>query len=463
MKARLLLTLFYLATVNLPMAWGQTLDPVFNQGMGTDNFVEQVLPLPDGRVMICGHFTTYNEQPAQYIIRLNEDGSPDPSWRQTVNYWVRHMTLQPDGKLVIGGAFSAVEGVPRLRIARLNSDGSLDDSFQVGSGIDEKLTPNDPNPPYVFWMDRQADGKLLITGSFARYNGQIAKGIVRLNSDGSLDSSFKIGSGIDSWGRFVMVQPDQSILLTGWMTSYNGFSCNRMVKIMPDGRADTTYRPFFGDKTSIYSAALMPGGKMIVTGHSKNEQGLFHDHVRLLNTDGSHNSGFNASTDERTESILIQPDGKIIISGWFRNVNKTPRSTLARLYPDGRLDETFVANTDNYVWTTAFDSKGRLLVSGGFTQIKGKMRRGVARLILSNEPSVSPVRLSNPIYASSTGFKLRIATEQGKTYSLQYCDNLKGGSWEEIQSLTGTGNAMELHDPQAARSPFRCYRVRTVH
>src|SRR3954465_6359417 len=233
-------------------SWGNLLDPVFNSGPGTDSFVEQVLPLPDGKALICGAFNHYNNEDAWWLARLNEDGTLDKSFRHYVNNWVRHMTLQPDGKMIIGGAFSAVEGQPRNLIARLNMDGSLDGSFNPGTGFEQKLVDGDPNPPYVFWTALQPDGKILVTGSFALFNGQTAHAMARLNPDGSLDTSFQMGAGLDSWGRSVQVLPNNEILFTGWMTSYNGFSCNRMVMMNGDGTPDGSFRPYFGDKTSIY-------------------------------------------------------------------------------------------------------------------------------------------------------------------------------------------------------------------
>ena len=62
------------------------LDPVFNQGSGTDNYAEQVLPLADGKVLVCGDFWNYNGEPAEYLIRLNEDGTLDHSFHSAVNY-----------------------------------------------------------------------------------------------------------------------------------------------------------------------------------------------------------------------------------------------------------------------------------------------------------------------------------------------------------------------------------------
>jgi hypothetical protein len=65
----------------------------------------------------------------------------------------------------------------------LNIDGSLDMTFDPGSGFN--------NP--VFSVVQQSDGEILVGGAFRQYNGASVGGIVRLNLDGSLDTTFNPG------------------------------------------------------------------------------------------------------------------------------------------------------------------------------------------------------------------------------------------------------------------------------
>ena len=112
-------------------------DTTFNIGSGASGgIVEQVLQQPDGKILICGNFTSFNGQNKGYVARLNNDGSVDTDFTAGPGYWTRHMALQPDGKIVIGGFFTTVEGAKRNRIARLNANGSLDTSFNPGAGCE---------------------------------------------------------------------------------------------------------------------------------------------------------------------------------------------------------------------------------------------------------------------------------------------------------------------------------------
>jgi uncharacterized delta-60 repeat protein len=218
-------------------------------------------------------------------------------------------------------------------------------------------------------------------------------GIARLNPDGSIDPTFHVGTGFNSWGRSVQVLPNGQILVTGWFTDYNGFGCNRLIRLNSDGSPDPSFHPYFGDLTAIYSAALLPDGKMIVSGHTKNPD-AFTRHIARLNPDGTEDPTFVGHSNNRTESILLQPDGKILVCGFFDQVDNVPRYSLARLNSDGTLDNGFLANLDNWAWTMAFDRNQRLLVAGQFHLANGVQANTVVRLI--PDLAIGPVLNADP-------------------------------------------------------------------
>ncbi|HEY6226832.1 MAG TPA: chitobiase/beta-hexosaminidase C-terminal domain-containing protein [Verrucomicrobiae bacterium] len=383
MKKNLIRTLAVAVLANLHFIWASVLDTSFNPGTGANGIVEQVLPMPDGRILICGNFTTFNGRNHPYIARLNADGSIDESFFGQASYWVRHMSLQGDGKIVIGGFFKGVQGVSRNLIARLNSDGSLDTSFNVGAGCNGTLgVAIDGNAdPFVMWTAIQPDGKVIATGNFTNYNNVQSFGIIRINPDGSRDTSFNLGGGLDSWGRHIELLSNGQILVSGWFNNYNGASFNRIARINADGSPDTSFHPFFGDRTACYDTKVVANNKIVVCGHSVNADGLFNREIKRINWDGTDDSSFVGYSNEKTESMAIQSDGKIIIGGYFNNVDGQVKTGVARMNADGTLDTSWGASIDNYVWTVAFDSSGRLLISGGFYTVDGVSRNGVARLL----------------------------------------------------------------------------------
>lgn len=124
------------------------------------------------------------------------------------------ITLQSDGKVLIGGAFGNY-------LARLNANGSPDFTFNTGIGANLNVNS----------LPLQPDGKVLIGGDFTAFNGSTHNYITRLNSDGSLDTSFNAGSGANAVVYSIALQPDGKALIGGNFTTYNGTFVNRIARI----------------------------------------------------------------------------------------------------------------------------------------------------------------------------------------------------------------------------------------
>jgi uncharacterized delta-60 repeat protein len=437
-------------------------DQSFTIGTGADGIVEQVLQQPDGKVLICGNFTTFNGQNKAYLARLNNDGSVDTTFTAGPGYWTRHMALQADGRIVIGGYFTTVEGQKRNRIARLNSNGSLDTSFDPGAACEGVLgVAVDGNPdPFVMWCEVLSNGRILAVGNFTNYNTTQAWGIIGINPNGSRDTSFDIGgNGLDSWGRVIKPLSNGQIMVGGWFQNYRGKTSNRIVRINPDGSPDNSFTAYYGDKTAIYSIAEQANGQLITSGHSLNDENLFKREVERINTDGSVDSTWPGYTNEKTESLLMLSNGKVVVGGNFNIVNGQTRKGLARFNPDGSLDATFTADTDNYVWTIAPSNPGKILVSGGFTTIDGISRRGVARIRLPEGTGGTSTPPAPQIVNAQMngGFQCVVGSVTGFNYTLQYKSTAESATWTPLSPLAGTGGPITLKDETPASPRF--YRV----
>jgi uncharacterized delta-60 repeat protein len=171
------------------------LDTGFSIGTGFNNTVNSIAVQGDGKILVGGTFTSYNGTSRNRIGRLNSDGSLDTGFSIGTGFptnAVNSIAVQgDDGKILVGGSFTSYNGTTRNRIARLNSDGSFDTGFSIGTGFNSAV-----NSIAV----QGDDGKILVGGTFTSYNGGAAGSsnrIARLNSDGTLDSGFSIGTGFD--------------------------------------------------------------------------------------------------------------------------------------------------------------------------------------------------------------------------------------------------------------------------
>ncbi|OQX06642.1 MAG: hypothetical protein BWK80_50465 [Desulfobacteraceae bacterium IS3] len=210
-----------------------SLDTTFDPGKGADSrSVDEVALQPDGKILIVGGFSTFNSTSRNRIARLNANGFLDTSFDPGIGanddiFWV---TVQSDGKILIGGEFSTFNNEIRQKIARLNADGSLDTSFDPGSGTDKN----------VYSIAVESDGKILIGGDFKTFNGTERKGIARLNADGSLDTTFDIGAGTaeslysSNAVKAMALQSDGKIVIGGDFTKFNEITRNKVARLTSD-------------------------------------------------------------------------------------------------------------------------------------------------------------------------------------------------------------------------------------
>ena len=178
----------------------------------------------DGKILLGGRFSMVGTTVRNGIARLNATGSLDTSFTPPTglggligtNGEVNSVAVQVDRKIVLAGFFSQVGTSPRRSLARLNTNGSLDASFD----------PNAGNGTYTFINSLvvQVDGKLILGGSFTFIGATARNGIARINADGSLDTGFNpnAGSPSDQIVNGVAMQADGRILLGGSFTSTGG-------------------------------------------------------------------------------------------------------------------------------------------------------------------------------------------------------------------------------------------------
>jgi hypothetical protein len=133
--------------------------------------------------------------------------------------------LLGNGQIILAGNFGAYGSSTSRGIVRLNADGTVDPSFQAGGGAQWTQTAEtDSFHPLIDNIEIENDGKLLITGTFEAFNGIAAPGIASLNADGSTDTSFAAPvsrNKFDTNGTSLKRQADGSFLLSGPYTSAN--------------------------------------------------------------------------------------------------------------------------------------------------------------------------------------------------------------------------------------------------
>jgi len=348
----------------------------FVSSSGFDDTVGIIIEASDGDYFMGGAFTLYSGVSYNRLIKLNYNGTIDTSFNigSGFNSTVTDVKQQTDGKVIVTGYFTSYSGVSYNRLIRLNTDGSIDNSFVIGSGFSSGATQ--PNKIII-----QSDNKIIVYGMFTSYSGVSYNNVIRLNSDGSIDSTFSVGSGFNSNVFKGEVQTDDKIIFVGAFTSYNGSAYNRIIRLNSNGSIDTSFviGTGFGFLQNPNAIKIQPDGNIIIAGSFTSYNGSAYNRIVRLNTNGGVDTsfvigtGFNAGGDY---DLQLQADNKIIVAGRFSSYSGVSVNRVVKLNTNGSIDSTFSMTTVpsiSELYTVKLLTNNKIIVGGYITSIYTNM------------------------------------------------------------------------------------------
>jgi uncharacterized delta-60 repeat protein len=346
----------------------------YDVGTGFNADPEIIKQQADGKIIVGGYYTTYNGVSANRIIRLNTDMSIDTTFDYGTgfNAEVNSVAIQSDGKILVAGNFTQYNGTSRNRIIRLETNGSIDTTFSIGTGFSAS----------VWVMTIQPDGKILVGGDFTSYSGSSRSKIVRLNTNGTIDTTFTSPGTINNTIFDIGVQPDNKIIITGFFTSISAVTNNRIARLSSTGVIDNTFVTG-GLNAGGYVVLCEADGKIVVGGDFTQVSGVSTNRIVRFLSGGTRDTSFSIGTGFAIPSTFggvldITPvNNKYTISGVFQSYNGTTAKALIRLNSDGSVDTTlvqgagFTYNPDGFSLPSAVLSNGNIVVGGDFSAYQG--------------------------------------------------------------------------------------------
>ncbi len=330
-----------------------------------------------------------------YMPEANSASDPVYTSVMGANGPVNAVVVQPfDGKAIIAGGFtsySATSGGSKNYIARLNTTGKLDSTFNIGSGFGGGFSNGgNPETPEVNALALDSNDNIVVVGDFTSFNGPQAKGIERLLTTGAADPAFSnFGLGANNNIRALAIQPNGQILIGGDFTSYNGTNCNYIARLNTDGSLDTSFNPGQGPSGSVYSVAVQPNGNILIGGAFTSVDGASFNNIARLNTNGTLDTTFSnldIGPNGAVNAIVVQTNNLILVGGQFTSVDgDTNLNFLARLNSDGSLDTTFESGSgpNDTVNCISLQPDGTFYIGGYFTSVNQTRRVGIARMLPS--------------------------------------------------------------------------------
>jgi uncharacterized delta-60 repeat protein len=370
--------------------------PVFFSGQGFNSTVNAIGKIPNSNQLYFGG--AFNQYPSgttrNRFVKVNQDGTPDNTFQigTGFNNTVNVIVVDPSTeKVYVGGLFTNYSGEGINKLIRLNTDGSRDTSFNTGTGFGGAGTG------FIYDIAIQPDGKVVCVGSFTGFTGTSVGKIIRLNTDGSRDTSFQITSGftgpITSFNPVnVIVDSNNKILVGGQMTGFSTTSIGRFVRLNSDGTLDTAFQANAGtgfDSFAYGGIHQLSNGQYIVCGDFTGYNGVtINRGITRINNDGTRDTTWSGATvSNAILSSAMDSQQNIYVYGAFTNFGGvTNQNFLGKFTSGGTRDLTYTFSPGYNVLPGAVGSSfievensGSIISVGAFTAFSGQTVNRVLR------------------------------------------------------------------------------------
>lgn len=352
----------------------------------------------------------------QNIVRLLSNGEVDPGFIAKLSTGTDHavecLALQSDGKVLLGGGFFRVGAAGRSRIARLNTDGSVDSTF-IPIVDDEVMS-----------IAVQPDGGIVLGGAFLTLNNAGHRHVGRLLPNGAVDSTF--AADADDVVRAVALQSGSNLVLGGDFSILNGVLRYRLGRLTLGGVLDSALNAGVdaprGSAVSVNCLLVQADGKIVAGGAFATLGALNRKNIGRLGADGTPDATFAPDADAPVQSLALQADQKILVGGQFGTVGAGLRPNLCRLNTDGTVDTAFNPRANGAVLALAVQGDGTILAGGQFTQCAGRIYNAPARVtsawVSGTNDSLSALRLNVPTPDPLSGPLTPAFTTSGTSYGV---------------------------------------------
>ena len=385
-----------------------SINTTFNTGfglqgylLGSTNAIGYGTLISGSTVLMFGAFSTYNFPGTQNFTFLTSTGPQYPTFNLGSGFdaSVNSIAIQSDNKIIVGGFFTTYSGSSSIRIARINTNGTLDTTFSTALGFNNQVDT----------IAIQPDGKILAGGQFNTYNNVTFNRIIRLTSTGTQDNTFLSSSGFNNTVRDIKLQSDGKMIIGGQFTTYSGSAFNRIMRLGTSGSIDTTFVSSSGADGTVHNIRLQSDEKMVLGGAFTTYSGSSVNRIVRLGTSGSIDTTFNIGTglNGTANALAIQSDGKFIAGGSFTTYSGSSSTRIVRINTNGTRDTTFNVGTgfDNIVNSLTILPNGKIAAGGFFTSYSGStLVNKIAILNISGTLDTTFVQNTSSFNGTSVGF-----------------------------------------------------------
>jgi len=331
------------------------IDSSFIQGFGMTDESHKILVYNKSSVFLTGLFTTFHLEGRNGILKIDSVGRLDSLFYTGYGFngegyycIINQITPLSNNSYFIGGYFTRYKGISNNFIIKILSDGQIDTSFKAGTNLTSQVDD----------IIIQSDDKIIVLGFSTHFKYDTVSQIVRLLPTGEIDKSYKLLKRFKLKPDLVKITRNDALLV---------YVDHCIIKLNNRGEIDSSFTICFSQDNEVYAIEIQEDFKILLSGSFSEINAKQANNFIRLNEDGSIDNSFQTSgTDIGPSTILIQPDKKIVLGGLMNLYNGETCSQIIRLLPDGNIDPSF--NLDFRI--NRFNSKvrpeARLLTDGSF-------------------------------------------------------------------------------------------------
>jgi hypothetical protein len=357
------------------------------------------MTLSASNLFVGGRFTSVNASVRSNLAKLSAvDGSVDGSFNVALglNDAVRALSLfNANNSLVLGGEFSALGGTAAGRLARFSASGAFSSVFnsRLGTGFDADVRA------LLF-----SSGQLLVGGAFENLNQNSKSRLVRFtdldSASGSLvDATFDASTGGNMNGevRALAAAPDSSgdALVGGTFTTYRGVAVPGLMRIDSDGTRDSSFALGIGFTAnpgrivSINSIAVSSFANsaysIFVGGDFRTFRSTSSPNLVKVSHLGARDVGFAVGSDgfDKPVHALQLSGSNLFVGGGFGSYKRAVAEGLVNVNANTAAPIVEAGLGGGEVRALQIDSSGKIWAGGSFTRVAGVSSGPLVRL----EPS----------------------------------------------------------------------------
>jgi len=483
--------------------------------------VRSVGMLSSGKYAVGGDFRIIGDNYYDLVL-LNADGSLDTNFWSAFNGQgcINDLVVQSDDDIVCGGQGLELADVgtdPTRHLLRVQSNGFADGSYPVFNGprayvagldvetedqqILDQVTVfgafNEGTTTQINWLGfldtggsvvaSQEDGvandgpilarlttsggKVFVVGNFSVAFGNQANRVMRLNANGTLDTSFAMSGGPNGDVTGAVLLSDDSLVIVGAFTKVNGVTCNRIARLLTNGQVDNSFSYNGGANAPILSIGYLTSSALYVTGAFTTFNGQTRKGLAAITTSGgllttfaSFNPSLGVSEVGIVHDLVKDASGNFVVGGDFNWFGGAYAPNLVRLESDGGVDASFSAGLgpDGVVYDVDLASDGSIYAGGDFGGAATRPLGGVARFDDTGavDAAFTPIVTRNdnspaPVYA--------VLAESGGTVLVGgHVRKVDGQAREPLARLDQDGRLNAAFNPQVTIASGTNLQARTI-